>query len=563
MAISIKNKIRFGTLFLFLLLIISGALSLYYFVKLQQDSKNIIIDNYESIDLGHQLLKETESISATAYISFKRFDSVLQLQEKNITEPGESVATTALRNSFSKIKQGDTAAELRNQIRTHIHRILQLNMAAIQKKNQLARATSQTAFNIIIFISSVSFMIGLIFLVNFPSIVVTPIQKLTEAIGEISVKNYTHRIHLESHDEFQQLGDSINNMTERLQEFENSNLNKLIFEKTRAEAVINSLKDASIGIDQKGKVLFANEQALNLLGLSRIETVGKPVEVISKQNDLFKYLLTNESNAPFKIVVDDKENYYIKETIEVAAGDATNKVIVLKNITSFKEMDVAKTNFIATVSHELKTPLASSDFSLKLLEDQRVGMLSEEQKELVQQLKNDNQRMLKILSELLNMSQVEAGKIQLDMAALNINDSINISAEALATSFRAKNISLQKEQPALPDVNADADKVNWVINNFFTNALKFSPQGSVIKVASYQTGNGVSVAVIDEGPGIDPIYYDRIFERYFQIPGRSDIKGSGIGLAMCKEMIQAMGGKIWVKSALGQGSSFGFDLPVM
>ena len=132
-----------------------------------------------------------------------------------------------------------------------------------------------------------------------------------------------------------------------------------------------------------------------------------------------------------------------------------------------------------------------------------------------------------------------------------------------ATSFRAKNISLQKEQPALPDVNADADKVNWVINNFFSNALKFSPQGSVIKVASYQTGNGVSVAVIDEGPGIDPIYYDRIFERYFQIPGRSDIKGSGIGLAICKEMIQAMGGKIWVKSALGQGSSFGFDLPVM
>ena len=113
----------------------------------------------------------------------------------------------------------------------------------------------------------------------------------------------------------------------------------------------------------------------------------------------------------------------------------------------------------------------------------------------------------------------------------------------------------------MPDLNAD--KMNWVINNFFTNALKFSPQGSVIKVASYQTGNGVSVAVTDEGPGIDPIYYDRIFERYFQIPGRSDIKGSGIGLAICKEMIQAMGGKIWVKSALGQGSSFGFDLPVM
>ena len=562
MAISIKNKIRSGTLFLFLLLIITGAVSLFYFVNLREDVKNILADNYESLGYGHRLLQQTERKTSMPASAFIIADSLINLQEQNITEPGEKEATMALRFAFNKLKSGDNSMEVHNEINQQIYTVLQLNMDAIQHKNRQVADTSQTAFNAIILICFIIFLIAFVFLVNFPSIVVTPIQKLTEAIGEISVKNYTHRIHLESHDEFQQLGDSINNMTERLQEFENSNLNKLIFEKTRAEAVINSLKDASIGIDQKGKVLFANEQALNLLGLNRTETVGKPVEVISKQNDLFKYLLNNESNAPFKIVVDDKENYYIKETIEVAAGDASNKVIVLKNITSFKEMDVAKTNFIATVSHELKTPLASSDFSLKLLEDQRVGTLSEEQKDLVQQLKNDNQRMLKILSELLNMSQVEAGKIQLDMAALNINDSVNISAEALATSFRAKNISLQKEQPALPDVYADADKVNWVINNFFTNALKFSPQGSVIKVASYQTGNAVSVAVLDEGPGIDPIYYDRIFERYFQIPGRSDIKGSGIGLAICKEMIQAMGGTIWVKSQLGQGSSFGFDLPV-
>ncbi|HSN60240.1 MAG TPA: HAMP domain-containing sensor histidine kinase, partial [Ferruginibacter sp.] len=251
-----------------------------------------------------------------------------------------------------------------------------------------------------------------------------------------------------------------------------------------------------------------------------------------------------------------------KETIEVAQGEAANKVIVLKNITSFKEMDVAKTNFIATVSHELKTPLASSDFSLKLLEDQRVGTLSDEQKELVMHLKNDNQRMLKILSELLNMSQVEAGKIQLNISAVNLNELIDISATALDNTFKEKNIQLQKDLQPLPVINADADKLNWVINNFFTNAIKYSQPGGNIKIASYQSGNKVSVAVTDDGPGIDPSYYDRIFERYFQIPGRSDIKGSGIGLAICKEMIMAMGGQIWVKSQLGQGSSFGFDLPV-
>ena len=103
--------------------------------------------------------------------------------------------------------------------------------------------------------------------------------------------------------------------------------------------------------------------------------VGKPVNEISGKNDLFRFLVENENSAPFKVVVDNRENFYTKEIIEVAQGETKNKVIVLKNITSFKELDVAKTNFIATISHELKTPLASSDFSLKLLEDERVSKL--------------------------------------------------------------------------------------------------------------------------------------------------------------------------------------------
>ena len=139
-------------------------------------------------------------------------------------------------------------------------------------------------------------------------------------------------------------------------------------------------------------VLFANQQALQLLGVKAEDAVGKFTEELSRRNDLFKFLIENEGKNPFKVVLDGKENYYVKETIDISQGESNNKVIVLKNITSFKELDVAKTDFIATVSHELKTPLASSDFSLKLLEDDRIG--KEEQKELIQQLKNDNQRML-------------------------------------------------------------------------------------------------------------------------------------------------------------------------
>jgi signal transduction histidine kinase len=291
--------------------------------------------------------------------------------------------------------------------------------------------------------------------------------------------------------------------------------------------------------------------------------IGKSVKEVSSKNDLFKFLISSDGSNPFKIVLDGKENYYVKEVIEVSQSDATNKVIVLKNITSFKELDVAKTNFIATISHELKTPLASSDFGLKLLQDNRVGDLTKEQKELVQQLKNDNQRMLKILSELLNMSQVEAGKIQLNIQSVSPYQIIENSLNATVGSSKEKAVHTeQKIEPGLPNIVADPDKTGWVLNNFLTNAIRYSPDGGTVIVSAIKTNNQISFSVTDHGPGIEQVYIDRIFERYFQIPGRSDRKGSGIGLAICKEFIEAMGGKVWVKSQLGEGSAFGFDLNI-
>jgi signal transduction histidine kinase len=235
----------------------------------------------------------------------------------------------------------------------------------------------------------------------------------------------------------------------------------------------------------------------------------------------------------------------------------------LKNITSFKELDVAKTNFIATVSHELKTPLASSDFSLKLLEDNRIGKLTSEQKELVQQLKNDNQRMLKILSELLNMSQVEAGKIQLNLQDASPDAIIQTSISAVSTAAKEKKITIEQNiENDLPRIKTDQDKISWVLNNFLTNAIKYSPSENSIIVSVQKTGGEVSFSVTDKGPGIDELYLGKIFDRYFQVPGRSDKKGSGIGLAICKEFIEAMGGRIWVKSKLAEGSTFGFTLAI-
>jgi NtrC-family two-component system sensor histidine kinase KinB len=561
MPLNVKNKIRLGTLFLFLLLLLTGGVSIYYTSKLKAEAKNILHDNYESLNYGHTMQQQLNSFETAYGQSVQEFETALNRQENNITEKGERQATDSVKIYFNKLKAGDTAKGTIKSLQIEIQKILSLNMNAIQLKNDKAQATADKALTFIVFLSVLVFIISFTFLINFPSVVTTPINQLTTAIKAISDKNYQHRIHIDNKDEFGKLADAFNEMAEKLQYFESSNLNTMLFEKNRAEAVINSLKDASIGIDKNNVVLFANNQALQLLGLKPEDIVGKSVSEISARNDLFRFLIENETSTPFKVVVDNRENFFAKEIIDVTQGETKNKVIVLKNITSFKELDVAKTNFIATISHELKTPLASSDFSLKLLEDERVSKLSQSQKELIENLKQDNKRMLKILSELLNMSQVEAGRIQLNVKKVNPAEIIENAIQAVSGNAKEKEIVIKNiSGNNLPEIEADADKTTWVLNNFLTNAIKYSFDKSSVEVAAVQQNEGMIFSVKDHGPGIGKEYLSRLFERYFQVPGSKE-KGTGLGLAISKDFIEAQGGKIWVESEIAKGSVFYFSLP--
>jgi NtrC-family two-component system sensor histidine kinase KinB len=233
-------------------------------------------------------------------------------------------------------------------------------------------------------------------------------------------------------------------------------------------------------------------------------------------------------------------------------------VIILKNITPFKELDVAKTNFIATISHELKTPLASSDFSLRLLEDQRVGTLTSEQKELVQSLKDGNQRLLRILSELLDLSQVESGKMLLNLQPVAVNEIIEKALAAVQNAAREKNIQIKQQITAeLPAFHADAEKAGWIINNFLTNAIRYSAQNDHIVIKAHQPDEQhVEIGVQDFGIGIDTSLQRKIFDRFFRVPGIHEKKGTGLGLAISKDFAEAMHGVIGVESSPGKGSYF-------
>jgi signal transduction histidine kinase len=562
MTTSVKNKIRLGTLFLFLLLLLSGGYGIFSLVRLKNDTKMILQGNYESLEYCHAMQVQLDNLGNNRQAALQKFEEALKKQENNITEPGEDSATARLRNEFNKLKSGDISDAVIKSINRQLQFILSVNMSAIQNKNSKTRLKADNALTYISLIAGVIFLISFTFSFNFPTVLTSPIHDLTEGIQEISKKNYKHRIHIRNKDEFGQMAEAFNNMADRLEYFESSNLNKLMFEKSRAEAVINSLKDASIGIDKNNIVLFANNQALQLLGVQAKDLVGKPATEAASKNDLFRFLLDEKNNVPFKIVVDNKENYFTKEIVEVAQEDSKNTVIVVKNVTSFKELDVAKTNFIATVSHELKTPLASSDFSLKLLEDQRNGKLTKDQKELVQHLKQDNQRMLRILSELLNMSQVEAGKMELEIKPVNPLLIVDNAIKSVVSAAKEKNVHFQKNYDEKPtNVKADEEKTSWVLNNFLTNAIKYSTEDSSISVNVKMNNGFVQFSVVDKGPGIPEEFLSKVFDRFFKVPG-SKTTGTGLGLAISKEFIEAQGGKIWVNSKPGEGSEFGFDLPI-
>ncbi|SEW14538.1 HAMP domain-containing sensor histidine kinase [Chitinophaga arvensicola] len=557
----IKTKITLGVLFLYIMLLVVSILGYYYLNRLNEKAKFILKDNYESLEYSKNMLVALEDLPAHRAAAMQTFSLNLSRQQANVTERGEKDATAAVARIFVLL-QKDSTVDV-SAIKKNIYTIMDLNMAAIVGKNEKVKKTADNALLYIAIISGLCFVLGFTFVYNFPGYIANPIHALTEGIKGIANKQYSKRLYFKTGDEFGDLATAFNTMAQRLDEYEHSNLARIMFEKQRAEAVISSLKDATIGFDVNNIILFANTPALQLLNIPEKELIGQAAGDISKRNDLLRFLINTAETAPLKIVVDGKECFFTRETTDIKHEEKRiGYVVILRNITTFKEQDIAKTHFIATISHELKTPLAASDFSIKLLEDERTGTLSTEQKELVDSLKQDNRRMIKIVSELLDLSQVESGNIQLQpqpVAALNI---VQYAMDTVQKQAAQREINIRTQvSDTLPKVLADVEKTAWVLVNLLTNAIRYSAHGSAIDLTVTPTGTEMlSFVVQDYGKGIPEAFRGKIFERFFQVPGMKG-QGNGLGLAISKEFIEAQGGIIGVNSEEGKGSQFYFTLP--
>jgi PAS domain S-box-containing protein len=569
----IKTKLNLSVGLLFLMIIILSLVGAFYIFSIKKDTENILKANYNTLEYSRNMLLSLDEINSNQEKKNAVFQTNLTKQIANITEIGEDKATYNLQKKFDFLKKNRNNETLKSQIRQDIFEIMKLNMNAIKQKSDIAKHTAETANFWIAVTGTLCFLIAFNLLVNLPNNIANPIKELTASIKEIANKNYSQRVNFMNHNEFGDLAKSFNTMAQKLQEYNNSNLYKLSFEKKRLETLINNMHDPIIGLDNQGMILFANNEALKIIGLKSEEVIGKLATTLALTNDLMKSLIINDSSnekqksLPMKIFADGKESYFEKETVNITikptGEDQTiviGDVIILRNITPFKELDFAKTNFIATISHELKTPIASIKLSLLLLEKEQTGTMNEEQKHLIESIKDDSQRLLKITGELLELSQVETGNIQLNIEKSNPYEIIHYAIEAVKIQAEQKQIELVVEaEENLPNVKADSEKTAWVLINFLTNAIRYSSDNSKIIVKLKNDNHQIAFQVIDTGKGIDSHYKTKVFDKYFQIPG-SQKSGTGLGLAICKEFIEAQGGTIGVESELGLGSTFYFKL---
>ena len=569
-----KTKLNLGVGLLFVMIILLSLSSSYYIFSIKKDTENILKANYNTLEYSRNMLTSLDEVNTNEEQAIAVFETNLKKQIINITEVGEDKVTNNLQSNFTLLKKNRKNEVIKAQIRQDIFAIMKLNMNAIKQKSDVAKHTAETANLWIAIVGTFCFLIAFNLLINLPNNIANPIKELTASIKEIANRNYSERVHFHNHNEFGDLAKSFNTMAQKLEEYSNSNLHTLTFEKKRLETLINNMHDPIIGLDTSGIVLFVNDEALKIIGLKKEEVIGKLADTLAMSNDLMKSLLKKEDKTakttPMKIFADGKESYFEKEIITITViptgEDKTitiGDVIILRNITIFKELDFAKTNFIATVSHELKTPISSIKMSLNLLENKETGNINEEQKQLIESIKEDSQRLLKITGELLDLSQLETGNIQLNMEKSNPYEIVNYAVEAVKVQAEQKQIELVIDIDSnLSEIKADSEKTSWVLINFLTNAIRYSSENSKVIVRLKQENSQVVFKVIDTGKGIDNRYRSKVFDKYFQIPG-SHKSGTGLGLAISKEFIEAQNGTIGVESELGLGSTFYFQLSIV
>ncbi|TPG67008.1 ATP-binding protein [Hymenobacter nivis] len=578
---NLKTKITLGFLALLVLLGSIGGYAYYTVRGLSTGSGNILTANFYSVELGQQMLQALDQmeIAPGAPGASPRFQQALTREAGNITEAGERALVDSLTQTLNVFQRQPTVPAL-EQLRAQTHRVIRLNTLALRHKNdQLAQQANGAGRNLLL-VATLAVLLALLLVGSVPEAAVLPLRKLTNALEHATSSNFAASIPVESYDEFGRVARAFNRMLVQLQEYRTSTLAELVTERNRARSVVNGLDEGLLLLDENGRILLANPVLGELLGLPVAQLVDQLAADVAQRNDLLATMLrplgaprraTAIAETPLLTVTRNGEEAYYRLAVQdlVNFNEASDKtefvgqVLTLRNVSDFKKLDQVKSNFLATVSHELKTPLSSINMSLKLLQTDKID--AAERTRVTDGIRRETQRLLRLVGELLDVSRLDPGAgIELNFGPTALPDVVAFATATVQAQIDNKQLRLATELPAdLPAVRADVEKTTWVLINLLANAIRYSPTGETLTVRAAPAGKFVQLTVQDQGPGIAAEHHDKIFQRFAQIPDKTGYQGgSGLGLSIAREFITAQGGRLWVESELGSGSAFHFTLPV-
>jgi NtrC-family two-component system sensor histidine kinase KinB len=380
------------------------------------------------------------------------------------------------------------------------------------------------------------------------------------------------RLPVTSSDELGEVSYEFNRLTERLQEYEEMNIAQLVQEKQKSETILTSIDDPIYFFDETMTLRLLNTSGAVLLEVSKEDVLGKPVDSVFVKDSLRigvnKLFTDNKSSQPTIVseVVSGKERHYRVHSIQVTSQEAViGTLISFTDITHFQELDELKSDFIARVSHEFRTPLTSMKMSLDLLQKEVLGSVTPEQKDILETLKHDTDRLAKLIQDLLAITKLESKRLSdTQDASCDVHAAFNSLCQSMKGIFHSKGIEFAYHSDEIPLLRILRSDLESLVQNLLANAAKFTSEGGRVLAKMDYLGNTLTLSVSDTGIGIATSDKERIFEKFVQVkPTNLATPGSiGLGLSIVSEIAKKYGGRVEVESEVAKGSTFTVECKV-
>jgi NtrC-family two-component system sensor histidine kinase KinB len=607
---TLRKKIFIGygiTLLLMVLVLVWAFINLWH---LGQASDAILKENYKSILAAENMVYAIERQDSAILLMFlgyqeegwnqfreneSQFFQWLSRAKDNITLEGEEKIVNRIGVEYSQYL--DHVSELRpiptarlrktetfyhqtilpsfQSIRNTCIRLREINQENMFKISDRARFIAERAIWSMVIIGIAAVGIGVGFSLLLSNLLTKPVRQMVEATQKIAEGNYDIQIPTFSPDELGRLTDEFNSMARKLKGFHDLNIEQIMAEKGKSEAIIRSIDDGILLVDAEFKVTGMNPMAMRILDVQPDASQNRHFLEVVKSEQLFNYIKQSMVSAK-PPSIGEKENVFSVERngtqyhyqfsitpVRGKKGVLIGVILLLRDVTRLAELDRLKSEFVMTASHELRTPLTSIGMSIDLLLEGAVKKLNEKEQQLLLAAHEDLQRLKVFISDLLDLSKIEAGKMEMELSSISVRALFEKAVTVFKTQSEEKPASLSFDVPAeISNVKADDNKITWVLSNLISNALRYTPSGGHINLSAESFGSYVQVSVSDDGPGIPYEYQSKIFDKFVQVKSDKTVGGSGLGLAICKEIVRSHGGTIWVESVPGVGSKFTFTLPV-